>query len=263
MRILHIRVTSLFLNIFLGCILFSIFACGKENYTPKKYLGLKGKIVNIRDSVYNFPWGYKELGSVVITDFDTEGNVIKNINYNADSSFIDLNEYIYKENILYSKKGQMHAGKDVIIYTSERIATEDGTLKYKESNNDQQWIKEVKTNGKYHMEYSEGEYGHTKEEVWADNNNNIIKDKTVTVSNESKFPNGTYTYMCVDKLKYDKNGNVTESIRIEDKDTVATVYSYHQYDNYGNWTEGRLEINESSKNRPYKKLIKRTITYAE
>ena len=59
-------------------------------------------------------------------------------------------------------------------------------------------------------------------------------------------------------MKYDKEGNLTEIVRIEDEKQTVGVYTYHRYDKYGNWTEGRLETDGY-----FKRLIKRTIRYAE
>ena len=155
----------------------TLFACGREDYTPKKYMGLKGKIAGIRDTVYDctllgFDVGSGDLKRVSAVDFDAEGNIIKTTVYNADSSNVDIGESVYKDHALFSSRSRWQIGRDVFTYTSERISMENGTLKYKESNDTQHWIREVKTTGKYRLEYSEGDYGYTKKESWADNGNN-------------------------------------------------------------------------------------------
>lgn len=264
MRILSTPVTNLVSNIFLGCMLCTLFACGQEDYTPKKYTGLKGKVAGIRDTVYDctltgFLPGSGELVKVIAFDFDTEGNIIKAVDYNADSSEVRISEFVYSDQaLLSSTEVQKYSEENVIPYTSERISLENGTLKFKESNGTQHWIREVKTTGKYRLEYSEGDYGYTKEEIWADNDNNIVKTKSRTVSNDEKFPNGTYTFETEEKVKYDKDGNPTESVLIADKKKTVTVYTYHQYDKYGNWIEERIEAAGY-----FKRLVKRTIRYAE
>lgn len=263
MRIFAAPVTNLVQNIFLGCMLCLLFACAQEDYTPKKYMGLKGKVAGIRDTVYDctlqgFHVGSGELKRVSAVDFDAEGNIIKTLEYSADSSDVDIKESVYKDHALFSSLRRWQIGRDVFTYTSERISMENGTLKYKESNGTQHWIREVKTTGKYRLEYSEGDYGYTKEESWADNDNNIVKTKSRTVSNDKKFPNGTYTFETEEKIKYDKDGNPTESVRIEDKEKTVTVYTCHRYDKYGNCTEVHLEMDGY-----FKRLVKRTIRYAE
>lgn len=263
MRKLHTRIMTPVQKIFIGCILFSLLACGKEDYTPKKYMGLNGKVASIRDTVYDctflgFHQDSGELREVQTIDFDMEGNVVKAAMYNADSSYVNIDNYVYKDNVLFSSNGQMRIGKDSFPYTSERIAIKNGIPKYKESNGTQQWTKEVKTIGKYRLEYSEGEYGYTKDEIWADDNDNIIKTKYLSVINELKFPNSTDTLEKASTIKYDKDNNITETINIENKDTVVTTYSHYQYDKYGNWTEVRSESNGY-----FKRLIKRTIKYVE
>lgn len=263
MRKLHTRIMTPAQKIFIGCILFSLLACGKEDYTPKKYMGLNGKVASIRDTLYDctlqgFHQGYRDLIEVQTTDFDMEGNVVETTTYNADSSLVSINNFVYKDNVLFSSNGQMRIGEDNFTSTSELIAIENGIPRYKESNGTQQWTKEVKTAGKYRLEYSEGEYGYTKEETWADDDNNIIKTKYLLVNNEFKFLNGTNTLEKASAIKYDKDGNITETIYIENKDTIVTTYSHHQYDKYGNWTEERSESNGY-----FKKLTKRTIKYVE
>lgn len=249
--------------LFLGCILFSLWACGEEDYAPKKYMGLKGKVTSIRDTVYDctlqgFYPGSGELVAVQTVDFDTEGRVIKTTDCNADSSMVVTTESVYKDDALFSTRVRRCIGEDIFTYTSERISMENGILRYKEDNGTQQWINEVKTTGKYLLEYSEGEYGYTKEESWADNDNNIIKTKYLLVSNEERFADGTDTLETVKKMKYDKEGNVTESVDTGKDKTAVTVYTYHRYDKQGNWTEQRAETDGY-----FKRQVKRTITYAE
>lgn len=240
-----------------------LFACAQEDYTPKKYMGLKGKVAGIRDTVYDctltgFLPGTGELVMVSAVDFDAEGNIIKMLEYSADSSDVDIKESVYKDHALFSSRRRWQIGKDVFTYTSERISLENGTLKYKESNGTQHWIREVKTTGKYRLEYSEGDYGYTKEEIWANNDNNIVKTKSRTVSNDVEFSNGTHVWETEEKMKYDKEGNVTESVRREDKNTTVTFFTHHRYDQYGNWTEKRIETAGY-----FKRLVKRTIQYVE
>lgn len=263
MRVFYTKVGTFSLNVFLGCILFLVFACGKEEYMPKKFMGLKGKVASIRDTVYDctlggFYSGSGELWEVETIDFDSEGNVVKTHKHNADSSVVCWKEFIYKDNVLFSYNERMCVGEDVFNNTSERIGIENGTIKYKESNGSQQWISEVKTAGKYRLEYSEGEYGHTKNEIWADRDNNVIKTKYLLVSNDVTFANGTNTLEKVSTMKYDKEGSISETVHIEGKDTSVTVYSYHRYDKNGNWTEQQLETNGYFKQR-----VKRTIEYRE
>lgn len=78
------------------------------------------------------------------------------------------------------------------------------------------------------------------------------------VSNELDFSNGTNTLEKISTTKFDKNGEITETVYIENNDTAVTVYSYHLYDKYGNWTEERSETNGY-----FKQLKKRTIKYVE
>lgn len=234
----------------------------KQAYTPKKYRGLKGKITSICDSVYDctlqgFIPAAGELIEVRIVEFDAEGNAIKTMNYNADSTVMSISEFVYKDNVLFSNKSRQRIGEDVFAFTSERIAMNDGTLRYKESNGSQEWIREVTITGDYRREYSEGDYGYTKEELWADDDNNIVKTKYLLMDNNHQFVNGTHTLEKTSTMKYDEDGNVTEIVFVEGKDTVVTVCSHLRYDNYGNWTEERTEINDY-----FKQLIKRTINYA-
>lgn len=262
-RILYTKVMTPVLSIFLGCFLFSAFACGEGDYTPKKYRGLKGKVVSIRDSVYDctlqgsyqLPGEFTEAETV---DFDAEGNVIRIARHNADSSFVTVSEFAYKDNVLVSSCGQSLMGGDAFTSTSERIGVENGILKFKEDNGSEQYIREVKTNGKYCMEYSKYTNGYSKEESWADNNDNIIKTRSLLVSSDMEFMNGTNTLEEISLMKYDKDGNLTEATHIKDKDTITTVCSHHRYDKYGNWTEERAETNGY-----FKRLIKRTIKYTD
>lgn len=262
-RITNLKVTAPLLGIFIACISFFAFACHEKDYSSKKYMGLKGKIASIRDSAYNctlrgFYPGSGELSEIQTIDFDTKGNAIRIAKCNADSSYVVITEYVYRDNALFSSNQRVRVGEDSFTNTSERISIKNDTLKYKESNGTQQWIREVKTTGKYHLERTKGEYGYSKEEAWADNNNNIIKTRYMLVSNELDFSNGTNTLEKISTTKFDKNGEITETVYIENNDTAVTVYSYHLYDKYGNWTEERSETN-----RYFKQLKKRTIKYVE
>lgn len=176
----------------LAYLLFSSCMPERQAYTPQKYGGLKGKITSICDSVYDYTLqGFipaaGELTEVRIVEFDAEGNAIKTMNYNADSTVVSISEFVYKDNALFSNKSRQCIGEDVFTFTSERIATNDGTLRYKESNGSQEWIREVTTTGNYRREYSEGDYGYTKEELWADDNNNIVKTKYLLMDNNHQF----------------------------------------------------------------------------
>lgn len=262
MRRFYAKAMTPVLSTLLGYFLFSAFVCAKGDYTPQKYMGLKGKVVSIRSSVYDYSLtgfiGSGELMETLAFDFDAEGNVVKTTQYNADSSYVTIRDFVYKDNLLFSSNGQTRIGEDVIINRSEYITTEDNTLRYKESNNSEQWIKEVQTVGKYRLEYSSGKYGSTKEESWGDDNNNIIRTKYLLVSNELEFANGTNTIEKETIMKYDKDGNVTETVHIEGGDTTVTVHSYQRYDKYGNWTEQRSETGGY-----FKRLVKQVIKYAE
>lgn len=246
----------------LAYLLFSSCMPEKQAYAPKKYRGLKGKITSICDSVYDctlqdFIPATGKLIEVSIMEFDAEGNTIKTMGYNADSTVMSISEFVYKDHVLFSTKSRQHIGEDVFTVTSERIAASNGTLRYKESNGSQEWIKEVTTTGNYHLEYSEGDYGYTKEELWADDDSNIVKTKYILMDKEHEFVNGTHTIEKTTTMKYGEDGNVTEIVFVEGKDTMVTVCSHPRYDKYGNWTEERKETNGY-----FKQLIKRTINYA-
>lgn len=264
MQLFHTKVTTLTLNFCLGCLLLSASACGQEDYTPKKYMGLKGKVASIRDTTYDytltgFHVGSGELREISTIDFDAEGNTIKITNHNADSSYVFVHTYVYKDNILFSGNGQTYVGEDYFPYTRELIGTKNDTLLYKEGNGSQEeGIRKIKTTGKYHLEYSTSKTGTTTEESWADKHNNIIKTRFLLVSNDIEFANDTHILEKIHTMKYDKDGNATESIYIEGKDTTTTVLSHHLYDKYDNWTEERAETNGY-----FKHLVKRTIKYAE
>ena len=244
----------------LAYLLFSSCMPEKRAYTPQKYGGLKGKITSICDSMYNSTWLFnpKELISVSIVEFDAEGNWIKSARHNADSSVVTINEFVYKDNVLFSTKSWQRTGKDIFTVTTEFIGMENGTLRYKGSNSSsQEWITEVKTIGNYQLEYTEGDYGYSKDELWADDDNNIIKKKFLVMYKDEPFANGTHFLEETETIKYDKDGNEIERVSVLDKDTTILVFSYSRYDKYGNWTEQRIEPNDSRE-----RLIKRTINYA-
>lgn len=73
-------------------------------------MGLKGKVASIRDTVYDctflgFYQDSGELREVQTIDFDMEGNVVKAAMYNADSSYVNIDNYVYKDNVLFSSNG--------------------------------------------------------------------------------------------------------------------------------------------------------------
>lgn len=264
MKIFYNKVTTLALNFCLGSLLFSASACAQEDYTPKKYMGLKGKVACIRDTTYDytltgFNAGSGKLMEVKAIDFDAEGNAIKIIKHNADSSYVAIYSSVYKDNILFSGKGQTHIGEDILSYSMELIGTDNDTLLYKESNDSrQEGLRKIKTTGKYHLESSTSETGTTTDETWADDHHNIIRTRFLVISNEVEFSNGTHTLEQINTMKYDKDGNMIENVHIEGNDTTTTTVSHHLYDKHGNWTEERSETNGY-----YKQLVKRTIKYAE
>lgn len=248
-------------------ILFSIWSC-KEDYTPRKYAGLKGNIESIRDTVYQFA----QLGAFILDrpgdisktvtfDFDREGNLIKSMEYlDTDSIPYVINEYTYINNMLSSSYTRTRVNDSTYLtVSSEAIPGCNGT-RYKENNGTQTWERQVNTSGKYRCHFSKGEWGYTKEKIWADKNNNIIKYQFKTVSNdlEGITEDGGNSIQWTSRLKYDENDFEIENTRIENKDTTTRTYTYSRYDDHGNWTERKVQTNGH-----FTHIVKRSIKYAE
>lgn len=248
-------------------ILFSIWSC-REDYTHRKYTGLKGNVENIRDTVYKFA----QLGSFILDkpgdisktitfDFDREGNLIKSMEYlSSDSIPYAINEYTYTNNMLSSSytRTRVHDSTYFTI-SSEAIPGNNGT-RYKENNGTQTWERQVNTSGKYQCHLSKGEWGYSKEEIWADKNNNIIKHQIQTVSKdlEGITMDGTNSIKWTSITKYDENDFEIENTCIENKETTTYTYTYSRYDDHGNWTERKIQTNGH-----FTHLVKRSIKYAE
>lgn len=248
-------------------ILFSIWSC-REDYTPRKYTGLNGKIENIRDTVYEFeqlgPFIFDRPGDIsktVTFDFDREGNLIKSMEYlGTDSMPYAINEYMYINNMLSSNYSRTRIGDSTYFtFSSEAIPGYNGT-RYKENNGTQTWERQVNTSGKHQCHVSKGEWGYNKEEIWADKNNNIIKYQSQTVSKdlEGITTDGANSIKRTSITKYDENDFEIENTQIENKDTTIYTYTYSRYDDHGNWTEKKIQINGH-----FKYIVKRSIKYAE
>lgn len=248
-------------------ILFSIGSC-REDYTARKYGGLKGNVENIRDTVYELA----QLGSFIldepgdirettIFDFDREGNLIKSMVYlGTDSIPFEINEYTYINNMLSSSYSGTRASDGTYsTFTSEAIPGYNGT-RYKDNNGTQTWERQVNTSGKYQCHLSKGEWGYSKEEIWADKNNNIIRHQIQTVSKELEgvTRDGTNSIKWTSVTKYDENDFEIENTCIENKDTTTSAYMYSRYDDHGNWTERKEQINGH-----FKYLVRRSIKYAD
>lgn len=252
----------------LECVLLVASACS-EDYTPKKYMGLKGNIESVRDTVYEF----SQLGAFVLDapgdiyrtiaiDFDHHGNITKQIEYQANNPMpFAISEHSYTNDTLVASHSRLHE-RDSSYHTisSKYIPGKGKTMKYEENNGTQTWIRQVKTSGKYRCHLSEGDWGYTKEEIWADGKNNIIKHRILTESKElaEVTEDGSGIIEQVVITKYDPDGNEIEDTRIENKDTMICTYSYPRYDDHGNWIEMKTQVNSH-----FKYITKRTITYAK
>lgn len=239
-------------------ILFSICSCA-EDYTPKKYGGLKGKVESIRDTVYELGGFYSgDIRRIVITDFDREGNLIKSKEYlGTDSIPYMIHEYTYINNMLSSSYwGTRNSDGTYTSSEEEAIPGYNGT-RYKGKSETQTWERQVKTSGKYQCSLSKGEWGYSKEEMWTDKNNNDIRHKIYTVSKDLEGVTTDGTSLWISLTKYDERGFEVENTCIENNDTTIYTYTYSKYDDHGNWTERKRQVNGR-----FKYLEKKSIKYA-
>lgn len=256
------------LIILFGWILFLTLAACSENYIPKKYMGLQGKIISLRDTVYGFKHSFytlripDEVRSIRIINFDDRGNITEQYEYlRMDSIPFEMHEYLYSGDTLLKRCTQTRMSDGTYsTLVFEFVSQNNDVIKYKLNNGYEIWEQQVKTSGKYYCSSSKGEWGYSKEEQWFDKNNNIIKWKLLSVSDAFKSANkdGSNTLSMLHMYKYDSNNNLIEEKYIEDDDTTVFTHSYTRYDEQGNWTERKTE-----KDSRYESLIRRTITYAE
>lgn len=250
-----------------GALLLILVACS-ENYTPKKYAGLNGKVVSLRDTVYLIRSSFHTLGtvdnisSILTMDFDERGNVIREDEYVVwDSLPFRIKEYSYSGDTLLRRSFRTRVSDSTYVaLVYDFVSQDNGIIKTKVSNGVESWEGEVKNSGKYCCHFEKGEFGYSKDEIWADKNDNIIKWKLVNVSDEFKgvTKDSSNVFRLLQTYKYDSNGNKIGCVSVEDEDTIVFTYSYTRYDDHGNWIESKTNKNGSDVF-----LTKRTIKYAE
>ena len=251
-----------------GWILLLMLTACSENYTPRKYMGLKGKVTSLRDTVYRFKYSYDTLrtpdkiGHITIIGFDDWGNITSQYEYlGMDSVPFQIEEYLYSgDTLLWSSSRIRQSDGTYAALVYEFVSRNNNTVKYKIDNGSEIWEEQVRTSGKYRCYSGKGEWGYEKKDAWADKNNNITKWKLLSVSDEFKSvtKDSSNTFSVLRMYKYDSYDHVIEEIHIEDGDTTVYTNSYSGYDDRGNWTESKTQVDGR-----FKILTKRTIKYTE
>ncbi len=244
---------------FLIALLFSILSCTTTiPFDGKKYGGLKGNVKSIKTTRYEGEekFGEAVLGrliSMVKTEFNTDGNVVKDTRYDSrgDQTSDVTNEYKGKKIIKSTYIFEEGVTPHVVLF-------EAGTgyrKNYNIDNPDDYTISTIDPDNKYHVLTKDEDGNLIFDELFNDNNDII---ETKTFDDGEVYLTVKYEYNDDGLLIRNKSTYTSESILGKE---ITNEYKYLEFDDQGNWTKRKITILYKDISYPDTEIEVNEITY--
>lgn len=240
-------------------LLFTILSCTTTSpFDGKKFGGLKGNVKSVKTTRYEGEEKFGEavlgrLKSMVKTDFNNDGNEIKNTQYDSRGDLTSdvTNEYkgkeIYKSTFIFAEGATPH----VVLFETGKGYRKN----YEIDNPDDYTISTIDPDNKYHV-LTKDEDGNLIFDQLFNDNNDLIEYKTY--DDGEVYLTATYEYNDDGLLIRNKSIYTSESIIGKE---ITNEYKYLEFDDHGNWTKRKITIQYKDLSYPDTEIEVNEITY--
>lgn len=244
-------------KLFLFLILLSVWSCKPNSLDTN---GLKGKVKSVTTNTYEVDeYDEYETGDLlysVVLEFDEDGYLKKETNYDQNEDMTGYREYTYTDGICtawyhYSKDSELESSRVIIFENGEPVRVENDEKsshpKDKFEFDGNKIVYEVLYNEdedkKFSRRYTyndddllvkyvekEGDHSYKNEYEWSDDGL-LLSYKFKGTHSQLK-----YTY------EYDEDNHCVKITRKSDGEKEITRYKYLEYDEEGNWTKRLISV---------------------
>lgn len=251
----------------LTCLLSFLIACSSD-FKSVKYIGLKGKVKLVADTVYSigFTRFDSEIRSISLFEMDSSGYCFRETQYNKNGELSSSVETSYTGNGMIARtRVEYHGEREDWMRPSNYCLVKEGKDQwtYITTSEGEQWT-DVKTwDGRKRSmvtitEPAAGNREQTSAELQSfyDRDGNTIEERL------EMYARDTLLVHQVTRYRYDRNGDIVKVLKIYQgqayQDTITTECSYLEYDDRGNWRTRATKDNSGSGC-----IVKRFILYAD
>lgn len=255
-------------DMFLLTSLLSFLVACSGDFKSVKYIGLKGKVKLVADTVYSigFMRFDSEIRSISLFEMDSSGYCFRESQYNKDGELATSIETSYTGNGMIARtRVEYHGEREDWMKPSDYclVKEEKDQWTYVTTSGGEEWT-DVKTWDGWMRcmititEPAAGNQEQTSGELrsFYDRDGNMIEEW------QEMYARDTLLVHQVTRYRYDRNGDVVKAVKIYQgqtyQDTITTECFYSEYDDHGNW---RTRATQDNSRSGY--IVKRFILYAD